>query len=169
MSILQTSKLCQEFEPEEILAFEVLTQSQTAADGDVILELGRPNPSMFVLSEGKVRIERNATSGSLTVAELGPGETFGEMSFLDGSPTSARVVAVGATVMLELSHEMLDELLDERPLLWGKLWRNIALMLKERLLHANELFERHVDLASLDADEPAGKGVRNLFLRGKGS
>ena len=154
MSILQTSKLCRDFEPEEIMAFEVLTRSRRASDGETLLEAEQPNPSMFVISDGAVRIERSIEGGRLPVAQLGPGETFGEMSFLDGSPTSARVVAVGETLMLELSHEMLDDLLDERPRLWGKLWKNVALMLKERLVHSNELFERHVDLASLDADEP---------------
>ena len=49
---------------------------------------------------------------------------------------------------------MLDELLDERPALWGKLWRNVALMLRERLVNANALFERHVDVSKLDATEP---------------
>jgi CRP-like cAMP-binding protein len=153
MSILRTSKLCRDFEPEETLAFEVLTRSRSAADGDTVLESRQPNRSVFVVSEGSVRIERDSAGETLAVALLGPGETFGEMSFLDGAPTSARVVAVGETTMLELSHEMLDELLDERPLLWGKLWRNVALMLKERLVHANELFERHVDAKALNADE----------------
>jgi len=155
MSSLESSKLCREFEPEEVMAFEALSRERRFADGDVILELDRPNGSLFVVDSGAVRIERETGEGAVTVSELGPGETFGEMSFLDHSPASARVRACSEVVLVELSHEMLEELLEDHPRLWGKVWRNVALVLKERLVHANELFERHVDLGAMDLDDPA--------------
>ena len=153
MGILRSSKLCRDFEPEEVMAFEALAARREVPDGHLLLDLGRPNGSVFVIEQGAVVVERQGPKGPLAVAELGPGETFGEMSFLDHEPATARVLAHGETTLIELSHEMLEELLEDHPRLWGKVWRNVARVLKERLIHSNELFERHVDVAKLDPKE----------------
>jgi CRP-like cAMP-binding protein len=164
MGPLETSKLCRAFEPEEIMAFEALARRRLVADGELVLELDHPNGSVFVVEQGAVSVERPGPGGALTIAELGPGETFGEMSFLDHGPATARVRARGPAVLVELSHEMLEELLEDNTRLWGKVWRNVALVLKERLVRANELLERHVDESRLDPQEDdlaqgPGRGV----------
>lgn len=153
MGILRNSQLCRDFEPEEVMAFEALAGRRKAADGEHLLELGRPNGSVFVIEEGSVLVERDGPQGPIPVAELGAGETFGEMSFLDHEPASARVIAQGETTLVELSHEMLEELLEDHPQLWGKVWRNVARVLKLRLIHSNDLLERHVEVSKLDPKE----------------
>lgn len=140
------------------MAFEALASRRQVSDGELLLELDRPNGCLYVIESGGVLIERDGPRGPIRVAELGPGESFGEMSFIDHGPASARARAQGETHLIELSHEMLEELLEDHAELWGKVWRNVARILKGRLVQANALLERQV--AAQDPDR------RNGPLRG---
>jgi CRP-like cAMP-binding protein len=77
---------------------------------------------------------------------LGAGQTFGEMSFMDGSRTSAAVSAREAIEYYEISREAVDKLLANKPGLSAKLWRNFAFDLKERLKVTNEVIDQYVDV-----------------------
>ncbi len=52
-----------------------------------------PLQAIFLIDSGSVRVERHDRGALVPLATLGPGEFFGEMSFVAGTPTSARVVA----------------------------------------------------------------------------
>src|SRR5262249_22744912 len=64
-----------------------LARDQLVFDQNVSLR------AIFVIDEGAVRVERHDRGAMIPIAILGAGEFFGEMSFVDGTPTSARVVA----------------------------------------------------------------------------
>ena len=60
----------------------------------------RSGRGFFVIVEGGARVIRDGQ----TVATLGPGDFFGELSVLDGQPRIAQVVADGPTTCLALAH-----------------------------------------------------------------
>jgi hypothetical protein len=60
--------------------------------GATILRQGEPASALFIIEAGKVAIERSDAPG-VVLAELGPGEFFGEMAILQETPHSANVVA----------------------------------------------------------------------------
>jgi CRP-like cAMP-binding protein len=60
--------------------------------GATILRQGEPASALFIIEAGKVAIERSDAPG-VVLAELGPGEFFGEMAILQEAPHSANVVA----------------------------------------------------------------------------
>src|SRR2546430_6779826 len=62
-------------------------RDQLVFDQDVSLR------AIFLIDDGSVRVEREDRGAMIPLAVLGAGEFFGEMSFVDGTPTSARVVA----------------------------------------------------------------------------
>jgi len=64
---------------------------------------------------------------------LGAGEFFGEMSFVDGTPTSARVVADEPTRLRVIDTATVDSLTKTDPGFAGRLYRSIAAILAERL------------------------------------
>ena len=67
--------------------------------GDILMREGEPSDLMYVIVQGRVGVDRGhpALLEPIRVAELGPGETAGEMGLLDGDPRSATVVALEET------------------------------------------------------------------------
>jgi uncharacterized membrane protein len=62
--------------------------------GTQLCQRGESGDSMFLIDEGKVRISiKDADGHDTTLAELGNGEFFGEMSLLDGHARSADAIA----------------------------------------------------------------------------
>ena len=104
------------------------------------------NSSLFIICAGSVKIERLGTADDIPLATLGAGQTFGEMSFMDGSRTTAAVTAAKPTEVLEITRQSVDRLLDEKPDLAVKLWRNFALDLKQRLTKTNEVIDQYIDI-----------------------
>lgn len=67
---------------------------RTFQKGEVIFEDGAAGAEMFIVHSGKVRLLKKASGGEeKTLAVLGPGEFFGEMSLIDGSPRSTSATA----------------------------------------------------------------------------
>ncbi|HEY8074037.1 MAG TPA: energy-coupling factor transporter ATPase, partial [Labilithrix sp.] len=81
-------------------------------EGTRIVEQDARATGLYLIAHGSVAIEL-AEPGlpAWTVAELGPGALFGEIGLLDGSPSSASVVARSAVRLLHLSHARFQELL----------------------------------------------------------
>ncbi len=64
-----------------------------------IARQGEIGSGFFVIVEGGARVIRDGR----TVATLGPGDFFGELSVLDGQPRIAQVLADGPTTCLALA------------------------------------------------------------------
>ena len=76
--------------------------------GEVIFEEGSHGTAVYVLSSGKVEISK-IVQGKKTVLEvLGPGDIFGEMSFIDPAPRSATAIALEDTVLELVDKDFLD-------------------------------------------------------------
>lgn len=71
------------------------------APGDVLLALGQPNDTMYMILSGELSIHLEGPT-SEAVATLGPGETVGELSVIDQSPASAYVVAKEPTRLIAI-------------------------------------------------------------------
>lgn len=60
-----------------------------------IFRTGDPGDAMYLIDHGKVRISITDADGhTVTLAELGPGDFFGEMAMLDGHGRSADAIAI---------------------------------------------------------------------------
>ncbi len=108
--------------------------------------MGAANSSVFIVCKGRVGIERISAADDIPIATLGVAETFGEMSFMDDSCATASVVGAEATEVLELSRETVDGLIDVNATVALKFWRNLALVLKQRLAKSNEVIDQYVDI-----------------------
>src|SRR5262249_53876480 len=73
-------------EPAQEQALLAAAPIKTLKPGEVVVEEGISQRAIFVVEEGAVRIERGKADA--VIAVLGPGQFFGEMSFIDGGPTS---------------------------------------------------------------------------------
>ena len=86
-------------------------EERTFEAGETIVRQGDPGDDLYVILEGRVRVER----GGRAVESLGEGEFFGEVAVLDGRPRSADVVAETATRTLRLSREVVRDALASEP------------------------------------------------------
>jgi HEAT repeat protein len=77
----------------------------------VLFEQGDLGNSMFVVVDGRLRIY----TGERTLAEIGAREVVGEMAAVDPEARSASVRAVVPTLLLRISHQNLQLLMDHDP------------------------------------------------------
>lgn len=107
------------------------------AQDETIFEEGDIGNFMCIVHSGSVAvIKANQNGQQVQLATLGQGRTFGEMAVLDGETRSATCKAAEDTVLLTLSKEALDQMLEEHPRIGSRVIRAIAVSLSRRLRKA---------------------------------
>jgi CRP/FNR family transcriptional regulator, cyclic AMP receptor protein len=66
----------------------------TFAAGTVVVAEGETGDEMFVIARGSVAVETQKDGQRQRIAELGPGEIFGELAVVDRETRSATVIAL---------------------------------------------------------------------------
>lgn len=86
-------------------------------DGESIVREGDEGSSFFIIEHGSVRVMLEQKDGNVAnqIAQLGPGDYFGEMSLLAGDRRTATVVAEGDVAVLEVGFEAFQELVAADP------------------------------------------------------
>ena len=79
--------------------------------GQTIVQKGEGGVGFYLVLEGSVEIKSDGT----TLAKLGPGQFFGEMSVIDNQPRSADVVALEPSKCLILSAWSFHALISDNP------------------------------------------------------
>jgi CRP-like cAMP-binding protein len=113
---------------EELLPVAGIATHVSHAAGEVIFEEGALGDHLYVTSSGRVEISR----GGQRIAELGPGECFGEMALLDRAPRSATVRVLEDARLVAIARDDFHDLLD----LYPAIARAIAVVLAARLREA---------------------------------
>jgi len=71
-----------------------------------ICRTGDPGDAMYLIDVGKVRISITDADGAVvTLAELGPGDFFGEMAMLDGQGRSANATVIEEARVAKLTRD----------------------------------------------------------------
>jgi ABC-type bacteriocin/lantibiotic exporter with double-glycine peptidase domain/CRP-like cAMP-binding protein len=147
-------------EPAERERLAKLLDARDFDAGDMLVQQDETATGLFLIAEGTVEV-RLAELGldTWTVAELGPGEVVGELSLLDGSPSSASVIAKTAVRTFFVPQTRFLQLLDTGDALGGRclllLGALVARRAREALERESELAARVREDAAVD-DAPAG-------------
>ena len=91
-------------------------------DGKELTRQGDSSHEAFVITSGKAIVRRNGRK----IAELGPGDTIGELGLLDHGRRSATVVADGPLQVLVIGRREFSALLHDVPVIAQKLLLNLA-------------------------------------------
>jgi CRP-like cAMP-binding protein len=95
--------------------------------GEILIEQGKKDDSLYVLIEGRLQVNRSTGGGAqITLACIREGEMAGEMGFLDDSEHSATLQADDISEILQINRKDLEGLLDDHPQTVYKLMRAIA-------------------------------------------
>ncbi|HOK45205.1 MAG TPA: cyclic nucleotide-binding domain-containing protein, partial [Bryobacteraceae bacterium] len=86
--------------------------------GDVVLRRGDPGDAFYIVYSGKARVVDDANAARpITLAVLGPGDTFGEQALVNRAPRGATVRASSTLTLLRLSAADFDALTAAHPAL----------------------------------------------------
>ena len=85
--------------PKELSTIARASKRVTIGSGETIVSQGDPSTDCYVILDGSARVEVDGT----VVAQLGSGESFGELAPLDHQPRSASVVATSELTALVFS------------------------------------------------------------------
>jgi hypothetical protein len=99
------------------------------AAGDVILREGEAASALYIIDSGHVAIVRDAAPDT-ALAELGPGDFFGEMSILQEQAHSATVRAASAVRALRIDAAAFHGVLRENAEIGVQLMRRLVLRLQ---------------------------------------
>ena len=139
--------------PEERRRLAERSRTLLFGPGERVLQHGGEGGSMLVVLRGRVEIRVEAPDGRLVaVAEIGPGEVFGEMSLLTGEPRSADAWALEEVELVEVRKAEMGEVLAQNERLAEALSRQASARLSERseaLAQADEEAPQTASQASL--------------------
>jgi len=84
--------------------------------GAVVVGEGEPGASLFIVVTGLLTVtKRSDGDGNRALGRLAPGQVFGEMSLLTGAPRAMTVTANTPTMLLEISKDHLEPILNDHP------------------------------------------------------
>jgi CRP-like cAMP-binding protein len=106
--------------------------------GNVIIEEGAMQTEVFVVISGKLEVHARQEDGSVALlAQVGPGETLGEISLFSPGPAAASVTALEFSQLWRIEDESLMEFMQENPGAGNLLLRTLASILAQRLRQMN--------------------------------
>ena len=119
--------------------------------GSTVVAEGEQGRSMFIVHSGKLEVTRRADPGRvLHMADLEPGDFFGEMTLIEMQNRSATVTAESPTVLYELTAQKLYKYYKSDVYGYVIVMQNINRELCRRLRRADNRF---AELETLHASE----------------
>ncbi len=138
-----------------------------------ICRKGDPGDAMYLIDVGKVRISVTDADGhAVTLAELGPGDFFGEMSMLDGHGRSANATATENARLAQLTRDDFLSFMRSDPrvtlelltALTGRLRRTDDLLRHRVSRNINEMEAARMTLSDRASDKIAEFGGSWKFI-----
>ena len=136
---LKDVSLFRELDEEELAQILMVGLVKRYPAGAIILGEGTQGGRLQIIHEGQVRISKVVPGvGEEALAILRPGDFFGEVEFLDGSPASAQAIAHSDCEILSVPHSEIENLMRSCPELSSKLLWALARTLAARLRDTNQ-------------------------------
>ncbi|MBI5888170.1 MAG: cyclic nucleotide-binding domain-containing protein [Deltaproteobacteria bacterium] len=125
--LLREMQFFSDFTDGEIATISKIIKKKEFKTGDTVFTESENGESMYVIRKGEVKACKTAPDGELfTLTLMKDGDIFGEMSFLDGRPRSASIVAISDLETYVLEKSDFETLVEANPRMTYKLMRNIV-------------------------------------------
>jgi len=133
-SMLIDCDLFNHLPPAELRAAAHYFGISKIAKDEVVFNEGDVGAFMCIVHSGCISvIKANQNEEQVEMVTLGHGRALGEMAVLDGERRSATCRAAEDSILLTLSKEALDKMLEEHPRIGARVIRAIAVSLSRRL------------------------------------
>ncbi len=127
--------------PEELEDLLKQLETEKYPPHTVIFWMDEPGDKLYVVEKGEVRINSSDKDGKeFTLALLGEGTFFGELSLLDGGPHTATARTVKETTVLTIHRSAFYKYLDKHP----QFSRTLLAVLVDRLRTSTVKMRQHM-------------------------
>ena len=111
----------------------------TFSSGEIIIEQGTILNDLYVICFGNARVVQQSFDEANVefTGPLGPGDMFGEMSFMDGNQASATLIADGNTEVLKFGRDDIYDLVSANAGLGMRFYQSLLLIMCKRLRATN--------------------------------
>lgn len=119
---------------DEVILLEVVGASANLywRAGNTVFEAGEPAEALYIVLSGRVGIVETVDGEQREVAEMGPGDYFGEHALLHETTHTKSAVTTEETELLVLPKDSFQPLLDAHPDLAERLRHTLETRLRER-------------------------------------
>ena len=140
-NFLQSASVMAGLDHDALQFLYSLAREEKYAPQERIVGEGEPGNRMFFLIAGSVVVVKgHGTRQAVTLARLGAGEFFGEMSLVESVTRSASVIAEDVVTVCTLKGTDFHRLYRHRPDQYGIVMLNLARDLSRRLRALDEKF-----------------------------
>ncbi len=122
VSLLKTIPLFADVPDDKLRKIAPFAETDEFAEGQVVVREGGYSNHFFAIEEGTVKVER----GGEHVADLGPGDVFGEQGLLEKQERSATVTATSRLRVIKIEHWELSRMRKSMPEVVEELKRKVA-------------------------------------------
>jgi CRP/FNR family transcriptional regulator, cyclic AMP receptor protein len=139
----------------EIAKFSTYLTPKKVTVGTHLFTQGEVETGWFLVREGLITMKRRTMSGmDHVLAELMPGEAFGEMGLLESTPRMASAVAVTNSIVLKLEGQTFNQLLENNDRVACQMLRAMAITQSQRLREMTMIMQDLTDMDSLGEYAP---------------
>ena len=122
-----------------------ITRTLSLAPGEVLFHKGDPGKELYGVMTGQLRASGLREDGEeIPFGLMEPGEVFGDIALLDGSPRSATVRALSESTLLCLHRDDFMPFLDQHP----RVAVQLSMVLAARLRRLSSLMEETLFLGA---------------------
>jgi CRP/FNR family cyclic AMP-dependent transcriptional regulator len=102
---------------EDLAKVAAFAKSTEIPEGEVVVEEGGFSRELLAIEEGSAEVTREGEH----IADLGPGDVFGEAGMLDDSMRSASVTATTRLKLISLGHFEVQRLKKDAPEVYSRI------------------------------------------------
>jgi small-conductance mechanosensitive channel/CRP-like cAMP-binding protein len=113
--------------PDVLRELAARVHTRAYGRGQEIVREGDTGSDLYVVERGQVAVMVDVAGLPHEVARIGPGEFFGEKSFLTGESRRATIVALGDVEVVRVDHDSFREVLGHDPRVLEEMGRVLAM------------------------------------------
>jgi CRP-like cAMP-binding protein len=121
VSELKNIPLFADVPDDKLLKVATFASLESAVEGKVIIREGGAANAFYAIEDGTVKIERDGEH----IADLGPGDVFGEQALLEKSERSATVIATSPVRLIKIDHWEIPRIKQSMPEVLAELQRKV--------------------------------------------
>ena len=121
VSELKNIPLFADVPDDKLLKVATFASLESAVEGKVIIREGGAANAFYAIEDGTVKVERDGQH----IADLGPGDVFGEQALLEKSERSATVTATSPVRLIKIDHWEIPRIKQSMPEVLTELQRKV--------------------------------------------